>query len=648
MSLDWLSLSHATLLALFVLPFSVYAYSASFWYMPARVKLFNLTVSLLSVLAIVLTLAKLKGIVFGSAEGAQGSALLALLHMGPPLLALCAAWLSKSPAEFGRRSRESAPAYTPQKLNQKVEKLGWDELVISEDLKRELISVVELLKDSKTAARYGIQTPKGILLSGPPGTGKTTIARVMASDAGLNFFAFRPDEIVSKWVGDSEKNLTRLFETAQKQAPAVIFIDEIDAIGKKRSDSQSESGDGLLNHLLQLMDGVVKTEGLYIIAATNRPDLVDDALKRAGRLNRVIEIPRPDDASRRRLFELYLAHLHLESDVDLEALSAATAGNSAADIKEICNQAGLHAYKRESSKGKDQRDFLISSEDIEAALSDYAVTEQDLLEDKPDAAVSPVPLNKGIERVTWDDVIIDPALRQELQSVVDLLKDPATAKNYGIDVPKGILLNGPPGTGKTTIAKIIASTAELSFFVLKMDEVISKWVGESEKNLTRLFKAAAKHAPAVIFIDEVDSIAKNRSEGNAQHADNLLNHLLQLIDGVITREGIYIIAATNRADLVDPALKRGGRLNKVIEIPLPSLEARQKLFSLYLAKLKLREPADVLQLARRTNGKAAADIRTICNQAGLNAFKRESARGSRDYVVEKGDLESAFKELGIP
>ena len=648
MSLDWLSFSNATLLVLFVLPFSIYAYSASFWYLPARVRLFNVTVSLLSIVAVLITLVKLKGVLFDSgSDRAQGDALLAILHLLPPLLALCAAWMSRSPADLGRRSRESAATYTPQKLNQKVEKLGWDELVISEDLKSELISVVELLKDPKTASRYGIQTPKGILLSGPPGTGKTTIARVMASVAGLNFFAFRPDEIVSKWVGDSEKNLSKLFETAQKQAPAVIFIDEIDAIGKKRSDSESGSGDGLLNHLLQLMDGVVKTEGLYIIAATNRPELVDDALKRAGRLNRVIEIPNPDESSRRRLFELYFATMQLAGDIQLDALATATAGNSAADIKEICNQAGLHAYQRETSDGRNERDFIVSSPDIEAALRDYAVEEEDLLQDSAESSVAPVPLNKGVERVTWDDVIIDPALRQELESVVELLKDPSTAKRYGIDVPKGILLNGPPGTGKTTIAKIIASTAELSFFVLKMDEVVSKWVGESEKNLTRLFKAAAKHAPAVIFIDEVDSIAKNRSDGNAQHADNLLNHLLQLIDGVITREGIYIIAATNRADLVDPALKRGGRLNKAIEIPLPSLDARQKLFSLYLSKLTLKDSPNTNELARRTSGKAAADIRTICNQAGLNAFKRESARGSRNYIVEQQDLENALRELGI-
>ncbi|NLF24436.1 MAG: ATP-binding protein [Deltaproteobacteria bacterium] len=261
-----------------------------------------------------------------------------------------------------------------------------------------------------------------------------------------------------------------------------------------------------------------------------------------------------------------------------------------------------------------------------------------------DATAAPGP-SREIKRVTWDELIIDEGLKHELISIVELLKDPKTTRKYGIDVPKGILLTGPPGTGKTTIAKVIASTANLSFFVLSMDEIVSKWVGESEKNLTRLFDAARAHAPSVIFVDEVDSIGRARSSGGQQWAENLLNHLLQLIDGVVKTEGLYVIAATNRADLVDDALKRAGRLNKVIEIPLPDFNSRRQIFMLNLAKMPLAEQIDIDFLAHVTEGNSGADIKEICNQAGLNAFKRESGKKKRSHTVCYADIELALSEF---
>ncbi len=262
-----------------------------------------------------------------------------------------------------------------------------------------------------------------------------------------------------------------------------------------------------------------------------------------------------------------------------------------------------------------------------------------------DGGYAPVPLNKAIERISWDQLIINDDLKSELISVVQLLRDPKETKKYGIEIPKGILLTGPPGTGKTTIAKVVANQAGLNFFILSMDEIVSKWVGESEKNLTKLFIAARRHAPAVIFIDEVDSIGRGRSGGGAQWAENLLNHLLQLIDGVIATNGLYIIAATNRDDLVDDALKRAGRLNKVIEVPLPDFDARIKLFQLYLSRLPLAGPIDLPYLAHLTELKSGADIKAICQQAGLNAFKREANSKQKTHKVTADDILAAVEEF---
>lgn len=641
-----IQLSELTLLATFVLPFLYYGYQAKYWFDDAKLRLFDFLLQSFSIAFGVLVLFALYHAV---EDGERDVVPITVAHLCPLVLVFLAiSHGRKTGLDRGLVSgegRSEDTGFDPRARNNDIEKVDWNDLIIGQDTKTELLSVINLLKNPKSAEQYGIALPKGILFNGAPGTGKTTIARAVATQAGLNFFVLRANEIVSKWVGDSEKNLTKLFEAAAKSAPAVIFIDEIDSLGKKRSQSGAGHSDNLLNHLLQLIDGVLKSDGVYVIGATNRAELVDEALRRAGRLNRVIEIPLPDYESRLKLFSVYSRKLRLDPQIDLATLAKVTDGNSGADIKAICNQAGLRAYQREQALPDSRRTHTVLHEDIEAALAMFEVSEEmvaKIVGEGSDAVVRSV--NGKVEKITWDDIIIDDELKQEMQSVIALLKDPSTAQRYGITVPRGILLNGPPGTGKTTLAKVIANEAGLSFFVLQLDDIISKWVGESEKNLTKLFKTAAKNAPAVIFIDEVDSIAKNRADGNAQHADTLLNHLLQLIDGIVRQEGVYIVAATNRADLVDPALKRGGRLNKVIQVALPTYAARVALFSRYLSGLPLSGVIDVEKLASLTEGRCAADIKEICNQAGLNAFKRESSARNRDYQVSSDDVETALKE----
>lgn len=366
-----LELTLTTLLVTNVIPFLYFIYHTSYWYDPRKLQRLDVLLMMVSMLAALFVGAKLVNLNRG---GGREEIQMALLHLAPLVLTVI---LIADGRKKGRGTRGNKVPAKPgegkdssgfKPVSEKIERISWDDLVINVDLKRELLSVIDLLKDPRSAKQYGIDCPKGILLAGPPGNGKTTIAKVMAKNAGLAFFALRADEVISKWVGESEKNLTALFAAANSHKPAVIFIDEVDSIGKARGHGQSWA-DNLLNHLLQLVDGVIKQEGLYIIAATNRPDLVDDALKRPGRLDKVFTIPQPDLQSRMTLFRLFLSKLKLAEDVDLESLAYVTDGRSGADIKGICNQAGLNAYKRES--GTKKRDYLVTYDDIELALNEF-------------------------------------------------------------------------------------------------------------------------------------------------------------------------------------------------------------------------------------------------------------------------------------
>lgn len=372
-------LSLLTLLGFFSVPFAFFVLHSKYGHTPEFQKKIDF---LLQAAACLLAGAVLVKIALLGREASLDYRLLAFLHLGPlALTILMVGYSKKFFAEKGTPSEalmQGSNDYKPLPVADKVEKVGWEDLVISANLKNELIAVINLLKDPQTAKKYGVQVPKGILLQGPPGTGKTSLAKVVATSAQLSFFALRMDEVVSKWVGESEKNLSRLFETAQQHAPAVIFIDEVESIGRTRSSGSQSYADNLLNHLLQLIDGVVKTEGLYLIAATNRVELVDDALKRPGRLNKVIYIPLPDFDSRKEIFKRCLSKLPLAAEPDLDFLAGSTIGKSGAVITQICNQAGLNAFQRESQGGYLKRSYKVTADDINDALFEFSGSEQEV------------------------------------------------------------------------------------------------------------------------------------------------------------------------------------------------------------------------------------------------------------------------------
>ncbi len=501
---------------------------------------------------------------------------------------------------------------------------------------REMIELP--LKHPELFERLGIDPPKGVLLYGPPGTGKTLIARAVANESGASFFTINGPEIMSKFYGQSEENLRRAFEEAEKNAPSIIFIDEIDAIAPKREEVHGEVERRVVSQLLTLMDGLKGRGKVIVIGATNRPDSLDPALRRPGRFDREIEIGVPDRNGRKEILQIHTRGMPLADDVDLDYLADVTHGFVGADLAALAREAAMSALRRYLPEI--DLDKPIPTE----VLRKMVVTMKDFKEALKN--IEPSALREvmvEIPKVRWDDIGGLHDVKQRLREAVEWpLKNPKVFKKMGIRPPKGILLYGPPGTGKTLLAKAVATESEANFLSIKGPEIFSKWVGESEKAIRELFKKAKQTAPSIIFLDELDAIAPKRgSYEGTRVTETVVNQLLTSIDGLEQLNDVVVIGATNRPDIIDPSLLRPGRFDELILVGPPDKEARKEIFKIHTRNMPLADDVDLDELAELTEGYAGADIEGICREAGMIAL-REDMNAS---VVKMEHFIKALKEV---
>ncbi|HVL48443.1 MAG TPA: CDC48 family AAA ATPase, partial [Candidatus Thermoplasmatota archaeon] len=491
-------------------------------------------------------------------------------------------------------------------------------------LRDELTKVREMielpLKHPELFERLGIEPPKGVLLFGPPGTGKTLIAKAVANESGANFYSIQGPEIMSKFYGESEARLREVFEEAEENAPSIIFVDEIDSIASKREETQGEVERRVVAQLLTLMDGLKARGKVIVIAATNRVDAVDPALRRPGRFDREIEIGVPSREGRKEILQIHTRSMPLTDDFDIDYLANNTHGFVGADLAALAKEGAMKALRRYLPEI--DLDQPIPTEILEKMV----VTMDDFREAHRE--VEPSALREvliEIPRVTWEDVGGLEQLKQELREAVEWpLKYPEVFKRMGIKPPRGILLYGPPGTGKTLLAKAVANESQANFISVKGPEVLSKWVGESEKAVREIFKKAKQAAPSIVFLDEIDAIAPRRSlgTGDSHVTERMVNQLLTSIDGMEVLEGVVVIGATNRPDIIDPALLRAGRFDRLLQAPPPETKARRKVLEIHTANMPLKD-VNLDELAEKTKGYVGADIQSLCREAGVLALRED-------------------------
>ncbi|XP_059286815.1 cell division cycle protein 48 homolog [Lycium ferocissimum] len=516
--------------------------------------------------------------------------------------------------------------------------IGYDDVGGFRKQMAQIRELVELpLRHPQLFKCIGVKPPKGILLYGPPGSGKTTIARAVANETGAFFLVINGPEIMSKMAGESEGNLRKVFKEAEKNAPSMIFIDEIDSIAPNREKTHGEVERRIVSQLLTLMDGLKSRAHVIIIGARNRPNTIDPALRRFGRFDREIDIGVPDEVGRLEILRVHSKNMKLGEDVDLESVARDTHGHVGADLAALTTEAALQCI-REKMAVIDLEDETIDAE----VLNSMAVGNEHFKAALGNS--NPCSLRETVvevPNVSWDDIGGLETVKRELQETVQYpVEHPELFEKYGMSPSKGVLFHGPPGCGKTLLAKAIANECQANFISVKGPELLTMYFGESEANVRELFEKARQSAPCILFFDELDSIAVKRgnSRGDAGGAaDRVLNQLLTEMDGMTAKKTVFVIGATNRPDIIDPALLRPGRLDQLIYIPLPDEESRYQIFRASLRKSPVSSKVDFRLLAKMTEGFSGADITEICQRACKNAVREDI---ERDIEREKRRTEN--------
>jgi transitional endoplasmic reticulum ATPase len=536
---------------------------------------------------------------------------------------------------------ELLPEYTARDgEGQRRADVTYDDLGGMRDTIDGLREMVELpLRHPELFQRLGVDPPKGVLLHGPPGTGKTLLARAVANESAAKFFHIAGPEIMGSAYGESERRLREIFEQAAQSAPSIIFIDEIDSIAPKRGQVTGEAEKRLVAQLLTLLDGMEPRQNTVVIAATNRPEAIDEALRRPGRFDREIIIGVPDQPGRREILGIHTRGMPLAPDVNLDDLARRTYGFVGADIAALTREAALEAVRRIMPR-LNLADEAIPTEILDALTVELKDFENALKRVQPSAMRE---VMVEAPQVRWDDIGGLDAARDRLREGVELpLKHPEAFRRLGIRAAKGFLLYGPPGTGKTLLAKAAAREAEANFIATKSSDLLSKWYGESEQQIARLFNRARQVAPTIIFIDELDGLvpARGGGLGEPQVTERVVNTILSEMDGLEELQNVVVIGATNRPNLIDPALLRPGRFDELIYVGVPDTAGRRRILAIHTEGMPLASDVDLEKIAQRTDHFTGADLEDLVRRAGLTALRR----GLDAAEVTMADFEVALGE----